>query len=265
MERDCKLELIGLLLLFLALLISMSLNLILFLKQRASLCREKDDCCFSHIYEGERPSQVEGRFFPDQQENPHMQQENPIYGNITTVRTEVFTEMMTMPPTGGRTENDLNYASLDLKIAKQRKRKYQQQLEQTRSSRQDQLPVHLPPPMNSFLELDGDMDAHLPPRDNSTMVSHASIYLNSQQIAQETEEMAKESSMNWAREDMGWGGNTLEEYGGTTDWRGEEESEERPDRELGVRNGSVCAHAAQRDSEDFTSSIWQESDRQCII
>ncbi|XP_035034713.1 uncharacterized protein LOC118122228 isoform X2 [Hippoglossus stenolepis] len=268
MVRDCMLEHIGLVLLFVALMISMILNLILFIRRRGSYCREKDDCCFPHIYEGEGPPQDEGRFFPDQQENPHLQQENPIYGNISTVRTEAFTEMMTTQHTRHRTEpfeTDLNYASLDLKIAKKRKRKYQHQQDQFRSSRQDQLPVHLPPPMNSFLEVERDMDAHLPPRDTSTMVSHTSIYLNSQQIAQETEELAKERSMNWEREDVGWGGNEQQEDGGTADWRGEEESEERKDRELGVGNGTVCTHATQRDSDNFTSSICQDSDRQSIV
>lgn len=50
----------------------------------------------------------------------------------------------------------------------------------------------LTPHIGSFLDMDADMDTHLPSRDNSTMVSHSSIYLNSQQIAQEAEEMQRE-------------------------------------------------------------------------
>lgn len=45
-----------------------------------------------------------------------------------------------------------------------------------------------------FLEVNNDVDAQLPGRDTGTMVSHSSIYLNSQQIAQEAEDMERERS-----------------------------------------------------------------------
>lgn len=60
--------------------------------------------------------------------------------------------------------------------------------------------------MNSFLEVDADTDAQLFSRDTSTMVSHSSIYLNSQQIAQEAEDMEKERSINMERENVSWEG-----------------------------------------------------------
>ncbi|XP_019952617.2 uncharacterized protein [Paralichthys olivaceus] len=247
MAQECVLELAGLVLLFLALLMSMSLNVFLSIRRRASLCRDKDDCCYPHNFEGEGPSQEEGRYFHEH--NHHMQQDNPIYGNISTDRPEICYEMMNMQQTRNHLkplETDLNYASLDLKLAKKRKRKYQ---------RQDQLQAHLTPTTNSFLEVDRDMDANLPPRDTSTMVSHSSIYLNSQQIAQETEEMGRERSMNREWEDVGWGGIEKQEDGGTTELRGEQESERGA-----VGNGTVCIQGTKRDSDNFTSSYCQGSE-----
>lgn len=58
------------------------------------------------------------------------------------------------------------------------------------------------------------MDAHLPPRDTSTMVSHSSIYLNSQQIAQQTEELEREKNLTLERENAGWNSMRRHEHGG---------------------------------------------------
>ncbi|XP_023257381.1 uncharacterized protein LOC111651619 [Seriola lalandi dorsalis] len=258
MTHVCQTELVGLLLLFLALLMSMCLNLFFCIRRRAYFCRDKGNCCYPQKYEGGGLSPDEGHYFHDlnhheQQENPHNdheQQENPIYGNISTDRrgsgrVEVCYEMMTMHRLKPL-EPDLNYASLDLKLAKKRKKKHRHQQDQTqsRSNRKDQLPVQLTPPGNSFLEVEGDVDAHLPSRDTSTMVSHSSIYLNSQQIAQETEEMERERGINMEREIMGWEGVKMREDEGIREWKGEKEGEEGKDRQ-GVGNGTVCAQLSE--------------------
>lgn len=132
---------------------------------------------------------------------------------------------------------DLNYASLDLKVANKHKKKHRHQHTQERSKPQDQLPVCLIPPVNAFLEVDDDIDAQLPSRDTSTMVSHSSIYLNSQQIAQEAEDMERERSIDVERENVGWDGiRRLED--------GQQESEERKDRQ-DYSNGSVCTQLSE--------------------
>ncbi|XP_044226584.1 uncharacterized protein LOC122995423 [Thunnus albacares] len=276
-ENVCHTELVGLVVLSLALLISLCLNVIFYIRRTASLCR--DGCWHPHINDGESPSQNEGHYFHDlnhheQQENPndhHEQQENPIYGNINTDRrdsglVEVCYEMMTMKHTRDHMkppQSDLNYASLDLKLAKKRKKKYryQQGQNQGRNKLQDQPPGHLTHPVNAFSEVEADMDAHLPPRDTSTMVSHSSIYLNSQQIAQETEDMERERSINIEKESMGWEGMRRREDGGSRKWIGEEESEERQN------NGSVCTQlpeieAIQSDANHFISNFSPDSDQQ---
>ncbi|XP_074466693.1 uncharacterized protein LOC141752562 [Sebastes fasciatus] len=159
-------------------------------------------------------------------------------------------------------EPDLNYASLDLKMAKKRmkKNRHQQGPAQGRNKLQDELPVHLTPPVNAFLEVEADMDAHLPSRDTSTMVSHSSIYLNSQQIAQEAEEMERERGTNMERE--GWEGIRRREDGQSREWKGEQESEERKDC-----NGSVCTQlseveAIQSSTDHFINSFSHDIDQQ---
>ncbi|KAG7217047.1 hypothetical protein INR49_027586 [Caranx melampygus] len=142
-------------------------------------------------------------------------------------------------------EPDLNYASLDLKLAKKRKKhRHQKDQTQGRGHRQDQLPVQLTPPMNSFLGVEGDMDPHLPSKDTSIMVSHSSIYLNSQQIAQETE-MERERGISMERENTGaWKGEEMREDEGARDWEGELDGEERQERR-GVGNGTACAQLSE--------------------
>lgn len=126
-------------------------------------------------------------------------------------------------------------------MAKKRK-KHRHHLGQTqgRNNCQDQLLVH----QNDFLEVEGDMDAHLPSRDTSTMVSHSSIYLNSQQIAQEAEEMERERSTNMESENAGWEGMRRCEDVGSRKWKGEQESEERKDRQ-DDGDGSVCTQLSE--------------------
>lgn len=98
-------------------------------------------------------------------------------------------------------DTEVNYASLDLKLAKQRKNKARQQ---GRDAPQGQPPVRHATPANAFLEVNNHVDAELPSRDTSTMVSHSSIYLNSQQIAQEAEGVERERS--YEGENLCWDG-----------------------------------------------------------
>ncbi|XP_054586854.2 uncharacterized protein [Nothobranchius furzeri] len=175
----------------------------------------------------------------EEQESPrnhHERQENPIYGNINTDRrgsAEDCYEMMTLQRTRESTkpsESDLNYASLNLKMAKKRKKhRHTQGQAQGRNKHQDQKPDHGTPPVNSFLELDADVDAHLPPRDISTMISYNSIYLNSQQIAQEAVELERERTMNMGMDILGWEGiNQCDDDEGRR-WEEGQHSEERKD------------------------------------
>ncbi|XP_029304366.1 uncharacterized protein LOC115019129 [Cottoperca gobio] len=228
---------IPLVLLTLACVISFCLNVIFCMRQRATLCRDRDECCFTHMFTGESPSQ-------DSEHHHNEQQENPIYGNISSDRrdsAEVCYEMMSMRHTRDRMESpepDLNYASLDLQNAKKRMKKNRHKQGQALggSPLKEELPVHFTPPVNAFLEVEADMDAHLPSRDTSTMVSHSSIYLNSQQIAQETEEMARERGVNMERENVGYEGIRRREDGQSREWKREYEG--RKDRQ--DINGGVC-------------------------
>ncbi|XP_030293085.1 uncharacterized protein LOC115593642 isoform X2 [Sparus aurata] len=245
----CYIFVLALVLLSLALLFSLCLNVIFCIGRRAIWCRDTDECRDPHVYDGESLSQDIGHYIHnlnhhEQQENPHNhheQLENPIYGNISTDRrgsVEVCYEMMTMQHARDRMkplEADLNYASLDLKLAKNKQRKkkhYQQQGHaQRRGKLQNQLSLHLEAPANAFSEVEVDMDAQLPPRDTSIMVSHSSIYLNSQQIAQETEDMERERGIDME----GW-------EAGSGEWKAEQESEERKDYSS---NGSVCTQLSE--------------------
>lgn len=123
-------------------------------------------------------------------------------------------------------EPDLNYASLDLKVAKLHKKKarHQHSHAQGRGTPQD-----------AFLEVDADMDAQLPSRDTSTMVSHSSIYLNSQQIAQETDDMGRERSVE--KESVCWEGVRRFQDG-------YKEREERRDRQ-NYSDGSICTQLSE--------------------
>ncbi|KAM9331838.1 uncharacterized protein KZ484_017104 isoform 2-T2 [Pholidichthys leucotaenia] len=234
-----------------ALVISLCLNVIFYVKRRAALCKDTDESRCPHISDGEQLSQNDGNDFHDlnhvEQENldnHREQQENPIYGNISTDRRgsgEGCYEMMAMQQ---RTRNckkppepSLNYASLDLKMAKKRKNKkhyHHQGPRQGRSKLQDEPPVHLSPPGKTFSEVDVDVDTCLPSGDTSIMVSHRSIYLNSQQIAQQTEEMMERGwNVNMEREDVGWDSVRISNDGGSREWEGHEESEDRRDKQRG--------------------------------
>lgn len=105
------------------------------------------------------------------------------------------------------------------------------------------------------------MDAHLPSRDTSTMVSHSSIYLNSQQIAQETEDMEREregTCMEW--ENVREGVRRREDVG-SRKWKGELEREDRADRQVDS-NGTACARLSQSDADLFNGSFNHDCDQQ---
>lgn len=141
-------------------------------------------------------------------------------------------------------------------MAKYKKNQRHQQ-GHTQGRSKDQLPAHLTPPVNAFLAVEADMDAHLPPRDTSTMVSHGSIYLNSQQIAQEAEEI--ERGINMEREDVGWEGKRRREDCGSRKWKEEQEKGERRERQH-CSNGSVCTQlseveAIESGTDHFSSSF----------
>ncbi|XP_041706212.1 uncharacterized protein LOC121541293 [Coregonus clupeaformis] len=76
---------------------------------------------------------------------------------------------------------DLNYASLDLNVGqtikKKKKRRYQQNQPQTQTQMG-----------GGFLEVEVEVEASLPSRSSSPLASRNSIYLNSLQMALETEE-----------------------------------------------------------------------------
>lgn len=124
-----------------------------------------------------------------------------------------------------------------------KKHRHQQGHTQRRNQLPDQLPVHLTPPLNAFLEVEADVDAHLPSKETNTMLSHSSIYLNSQQISQETEEMERERGINTERENLGWE-RIRGEDGESREWKGEQESEERKYIQ-DCSNGSECAQLSE--------------------
>ncbi|MEQ2169098.1 hypothetical protein GOODEAATRI_021349 [Goodea atripinnis] len=263
----------------LALLISVCLNIFFCMRHRDILCKEPHTCCHTHRLEEETLSQIEGQYFCDvshqeQQENPrnhHEQQENPIYGNISTERrgsSEDCYEMMSKHRTRDclkPLESDLNYASLDLKIAKNRKKhRHWQSQAQGRHKEQDPLADHLTSPLSAFLEVDTDVDICLPSRDTDVMVSHSSIYLNSQQIAHEAEEMERERGINMEKENMGWSGLQDSEEGGRRNWDEYQQSEEGKDNHIDS-NGDICiqhseVETTQSCSDQVTDSFSHDCD-----
>lgn len=124
-------------------------------------------------------------------------------------------------------EPNVNYASLDLSMAKKPKKNHRH----NRAQGCNNLPAHLTPPANSFLEVDSDIDAQLAPGDGSLVVSHSSVYLNSQQIAKETEDMGRGQHVNTEVDDSKW----------MKRGRGDEERKNRQD----CSNGNICTEAAE--------------------
>lgn len=138
---------------------------------------------------------------------------------------------------------ELNYASLDLMLAKQRKKKACRQ-------GQHQPTVRHTTAANTFLEVNSHVDAELPSKDNSTMVSHSSIYLNSQQIAQETEDMERKRNCEG---ETSWDGVGF-------CWDGYSEREGRRDRQS-YSNGSECTQVSEVEAGQSDGSL-SESNQQ---
>ncbi|KAJ7997555.1 hypothetical protein DPEC_G00230220 [Dallia pectoralis] len=199
MSDPCSGTYIGLALISLALLISVALNIVLF------LLRHKDTKNRADTEELLNPPHypIESRFEEDDEEHCQ-QQENPIYGNISSVSEGIFDPVCYEPMTLCRTrENlkqpqavsqlqqpDLNYASLDLDVrlnCKKKQRRYNQN--QSPGSAQTG---------KGFLEVDTDVEASTPSRNNSPQASRNSIYLNSQQMALENEMRLRERG--WDRD-----------------------------------------------------------------
>ncbi|KAL0994953.1 hypothetical protein UPYG_G00129890 [Umbra pygmaea] len=201
-DTDCY---VGLALLSLALLISICVNVILFfLRHKERKHRAVTEELLYPLHYAQQSAIIS-----DEEEehhlnlHHHLQQENPIYGNITSM-SEVNCEAMCYEAMNLRRsrENkkphqavsqiqqpDINYASLDLDVGqkhRKKKRRYQQN--------QNQL-------AGGFLEVDMEVEASLPSRSSSPLASRNSIYLNSQQMALETDE--KDRKWETARE-RGW-------------------------------------------------------------
>lgn len=121
-------------------------------------------------------------------------------------------------------EPDVNYASLDLSKAKKAKKKRRPKHAQGCNS----LPAHLSP-LNSFLEVDVDVEAQLPRGDASPPLSHSSVYLNTQQIAKEAEDVGRGQGAKTEAEGSKWTN------------RDREERKNRWD----CSNGDVCTEAAE--------------------
>ncbi|KAF7651449.1 hypothetical protein LDENG_00111080 [Lucifuga dentata] len=265
---DCYYAWLGLVLLSLTLLMSLSINVVFcILRQRRSVCRAIDDCW---SYQGESPSEDEGHYIyhhnhSELQENflnHHDQQENPIYGNISTDRAsvEVCYEMMTTSRTKDTGKPEVNYASLNLKVANKRRKTHRHQQGQTqdRNRSQDKLPAALSPPVATFLEVEAEVNASLPCRNSSPMVSHSSIYMNSQQIAQETEERERDRSVDTEMEHVAWEGTRWQERG-SRKCKGEEK-----ERMNGQNSGKEVteAEAVGDGSDHFGSSFSHDNSQE---
>lgn len=226
---DCQFVWLALLLLSVALLASLCLNLMFcLLRRKRSSCKDQNLSRYSKSLpqtEEFCPGDTNNYSQEENSHRLHLQQENPIYGNIITdgagsvvvyeamsVRARDRTELL---------ESDLNYASLDLKIAMKRKRRHQQGHVSGRISPPNQFQDRLTPPENGFLE-----EACLPLKDQSPMVSHSSIYLNSQQLGLERED----------NENMDWQTPGEER---TEDWSPDQDSE-----------GNVCCEDGSRRPTD---------------
>lgn len=130
---------------------------------------------------------------------------------------------------------------MDLKLAKKRKKERHLQGRAQGQNKPPNQPLDtVTPSEHTFSEVDAEVDALLPPRDSSAMVSHSSIYLNSQQIAHEVKEMEHEWSVNKEKDSAGWDGLQGCEEGGSRECDGDQECKERKDNDKNASNGNVC-------------------------
>ncbi|KAG7484379.1 hypothetical protein MATL_G00048970 [Megalops atlanticus] len=187
---------VGLALTSLALLISVCLNIIFYSLRRKN--RQRTDL-EEFIYPEPCP------VISHQEEEVPDHQENPIYGNISTERAgndpeedspRIFYEHMKArcreekPPP----QMDVSYASLDLNVGQKGRKKCRNKQNPKRGqNRAGQA-------QQDFLEVDVEVEATLPSRSSSPIVSRNSIYLNSHQVALETEELERERERGRRRE-----------------------------------------------------------------
>ena len=157
-------------------------------------------------------------------------------------------------------EPDLNYASLDLNMAaqKRKKRRHQQgQNQHQAQARLSQPQSQASAQMGGFLEVEAIVEATLPSRSSSPMASRHSIYLNSQQMALETEEREKEKLRDVERERV----RNLSDEGGMqwdVDAQWERARESEWNREYGVNVGE-----AEREAEIDMKTIHECPDHFC--
>ncbi|XP_076024990.1 uncharacterized protein LOC143014860 [Genypterus blacodes] len=252
---DCLLAWVCLALMSSALLLSLFINVVFCLLRQRHFCIDREDSWCPQSYGGQSPSEVNGHFHfnrdhTEEQDDHQGQQENPIYGNIHSDRVceEACYEAMMEQCTRGPVKSgapDLNYASLDLKVAKQRRRKQQQaQMPERDKLQEEEPPAPLSPPAASFLEVEPRTDASLPRGSSSPKVSDNGIYLNSQQILQ--------GSLDW--KEVRW-----LQGGGNREWRGAkgEEEEEGMDRQDSIEQ-LIEAEEVRHDGGTFIRGFSQD-------
>ncbi|XP_051541232.1 uncharacterized protein LOC127433400 [Myxocyprinus asiaticus] len=179
-----------------ALLISVCLNVALYLLRRQERRKAANRDIFEYGEEPFRRNSMQSDRFEDEMER----QENPIYGNICLdgggtfgISENVCYEQMSHASAAKRVlkvqQGDVSYASLDLTANKKhrKKRKYQKQGQTHQAKTCSQ-----PSAQQNCLDQDTEDEVTLPSRTSSLMVSRHSIYLNSHQVALEAEERERE-------------------------------------------------------------------------
>ncbi|XP_016336915.1 broad-complex core protein [Sinocyclocheilus anshuiensis] len=199
MGTECTSQYVTIGLTSIALLISVCLNVAFSLLRRKGKKYAANENMFEYGDEPLRQDSLRSyRFEDDEMER----QENPIYGNICLeaggpfeMSPEVCYEQMSHAGTAKQglkvQQGDVSYASLDLTANKKRrkKRKYQTQTHpQTHQAQTHPQPAS----QQNCMDQDDEADVTLPSRSSSLMVSRHSIYLNSHQVALETEERERE-------------------------------------------------------------------------
>ncbi|CAL8306930.1 uncharacterized protein LOC115547599 [Gadus morhua] len=243
MQEKCQPMLTGaLVVMAIALLCSVCVNIVqYYLRQRKN---SKTDSIERRYQRQSSSSSMENgvyRFHDDIPEH----QENPIYGNILKVRRvkgcTAPRESMTLQHAQGNkpSESHMNYASLDLKETKRgHKKKNGVHPGPTGDPRPDLQATLLRPPGEAE---EGRLSSG---GGGSPGPSHSSIYLNSHQIAMETEERGRDDGWpgtsrpptwgadgDWPLRNGAWGPAGERESGEEEEGEGGEEGEEEEEEE----------------------------------
>ncbi|KAB5543505.1 hypothetical protein PHYPO_G00079950 [Pangasianodon hypophthalmus] len=195
---NCTGPYVGLSITSVALLMSVCLNILLYSLRRKD--RKNRDVGVT-LYQDSFHSD---RFEEEEQQN----QDNPIYGNIFvdgggSLPVVEYGDYEQMTKKGARQDEksdpeDVSYASLDLRLVQKRKKKRRYQEKQNQMHK---VQTHPPPGAQMRrMEMGADCDVALPSRSSSLIVSRSSIYLNSHQVALETEELQRERERERGRE-----------------------------------------------------------------